>query len=90
MYVVDIYSVKQPQNIIVKIKMKEHETGKKNTGKRLNGSVLFSLFCLWDSYLSALFTSGKAAQLTSYEFSTYLHQLQPPSLVWRLLGECLW
>ena len=39
---------------------------------------------------SALFTSGKAAQLTSYEFSTYLHQLQPPSLVWRLLGECLW
>ena len=51
MYVIDIYSVKQPQNIIVKIKMKEHETGKKNTGKRLNESVLLSLFCLWDSYL---------------------------------------
>ena len=46
MYVIDIYSVKQPQNIIVKIKMKEHETGKKNTGKRLNESVLLSLFYL--------------------------------------------
>ena len=46
MYVIDIYSVKQPQNIIVKIKMKEHETGKNNTGKRLNESVLLSLFCL--------------------------------------------
>ena len=30
---------------------------------------------------SALFTLGKAVQLTWYEFSTYLHQLQPPSLV---------
>ena len=30
----DIYSVKKPQNIIVKVKMKEHEIVKKNTGKK--------------------------------------------------------
>ena len=35
-YVMDIYSVKQPQNIIIKKKMKEHKIGKKNTGKTLN------------------------------------------------------
>ena len=29
MYVMDINSVKQPQNIIIKVKMKEHEIGKK-------------------------------------------------------------
>ena len=29
MYVIDMYSVKQPQNIIIKEKMKEHKIGKK-------------------------------------------------------------
>ena len=29
MYVMDIYFVKQPQNIIITVKMKEHEIGKK-------------------------------------------------------------
>ena len=29
MYVMDIYSVKQPQNIVIKVKMKEHEIAKK-------------------------------------------------------------
>ena len=28
MYVIDMYSVKQPQNIIIKEKMKEHKIGK--------------------------------------------------------------
>ena len=33
----NIYSVKQRQNIIIKIKMKEHKIGKKvNTGRKLN------------------------------------------------------
>ena len=27
----DIYSVKQPQNIVIKVKMKEHEIAKKKT-----------------------------------------------------------
>ena len=38
-----------------------------------------SLFGMGSSL--ALFTSGKAIQLTWYEFSTYFHQLQPPSVV---------
>ena len=33
----DIYSVKQPQTITIKVKMKEHKIGKKkNTVKKLN------------------------------------------------------
>ena len=39
MYVMDKYFVKQPQNIIIKVKMKEHKIGKKDyihTGKKLN------------------------------------------------------
>ena len=62
MYVIDIYSVKQPQNIIVKIKMKEHETGKKNTGKGWM-KVYYCLYFVCETVTcSALFTSGKAAQ----------------------------
>ena len=30
----DIYSVKQPQNIIIKIKIKQHGIGKNNPGKK--------------------------------------------------------
>ena len=40
MYVMDIYSVKQPQNIIIKIKIKQHGIGKNNPGKKLIGFVL--------------------------------------------------
>ena len=58
MYVMDIYSVKQPQNIIYTSK------------NELPLLVCETVTCL------ALFTSGKAVQLTWYEFGTYLHQLQ--------------
>ena len=36
MYVMDRYSVKQPQNIIIKVKIKQHGIGKKNPEKKLN------------------------------------------------------
>ena len=39
----DVNSVKQPQNIIIKVKMKEHEIGKKNTGKKLNEIYIIAL-----------------------------------------------
>ena len=58
MYVMDIYSVKQPQNIIYTSK------------NELPLLVCETVTCL------AVFTSGKAVQLTWYEFGTYLHQLQ--------------
>ena len=50
------------------------ELEKKNTGKKLNEiSYLFSLYFVWETVTcSALFTSGKAVQLTWYEFSSYL------------------
>ena len=35
MYVMDIYSLKQPQNIIIKVQMKEHKIGKKEYWKRV-------------------------------------------------------
>ena len=82
--------------------MKEHGIGKKkNTVKKLNEVYyLFSLYFVCETVTcSALFISGKAVQLTWYEFSSklvklvniyYLHQLQPPSLVYCLLGEWLW
>ena len=31
----DIYSLKQPQNIIIKVQMKEHKIGKKEYWKRV-------------------------------------------------------
>ena len=81
MHVMDIYSVKQPQNII-KVKMKEQNWKKRILEKSWIKFILLPLFCLWDSHLFSLFTwSGKAVQLTWYEFSTYLHQLQSLSLV---------
>ena len=43
----DIYSVKQPQNIIIKVKMKEHENGKKEYWKKsLMEYILLPLFYL--------------------------------------------
>ena len=35
MYVMDIYSLKQPQNIIIKVQMKEHKIGKKEYWKQV-------------------------------------------------------
>ena len=91
MYVIDICSVKQPQIIILKVKLKEHEIGKKEYWKKVEWSLYYYLFFVCGRVTcSALFTSGKAVQLTWYEFSTWLHQLKPPSLVQCLLGECLW
>ena len=39
MYVMDIYSVKQPQNIILKVKMKEHKIGKKEYCKKVERNL---------------------------------------------------
>ena len=49
MYVMDKYFVKQPQNIIVKVKMKEHKIGKKDyiyTGKKLNEIYIIAFIFL--------------------------------------------
>ena len=46
MYVMDINSVKQPQNIIIKVKMKEHEIGEKDHWKKVERNILLPLFCL--------------------------------------------
>ena len=54
---------------------------KKNTGKKLNEAYIIAFFVHGRVTCSALFTSGKAVQLTWYEFSTYLYQLQPHSVV---------
>ena len=52
MYVMDIYFVKQPQNIIITVKMKEHEIGKKEYWKKSwIKHILLSLFCMWDRYM---------------------------------------
>ena len=47
----DIYSVKQPQNIILKVKMKEHEIGKKEYWKKVEWNIYIPLplFCLWQA-----------------------------------------
>ena len=76
-----IYSIKQPQNIIIKVRIKEHKIGKKEYWKKVEWNI-YCLYLVCETVIcSALFTSGKAVQFTWYEFSTYLHQLQPPSLV---------
>ena len=93
MYIMDRYSVKQPQNIIIKVKIKEHGIGKKNTGKNLNEIYIIAFIVSVGQLGScaALFTlGGKALQLTWYDSGTYLQQLKPPSTVDCLLGECLW
>ena len=78
----DRYSVKQPQNIIIKVKIKQHEIGKKESWKKVELNIYYCLYFVCESVsCSALFTSGKAVELTWYEFSTYIHQLQPPSVV---------
>ena len=49
MYVMDKYFVKQPQNIIIKVKMKEHKIGKKDyiyTGKKLNEIYIIAFIFL--------------------------------------------
>ena len=39
MYVMDIYSLKQPQNIIIKVQMKEHKIGKKEYWKQVEWNL---------------------------------------------------
>ena len=79
MNVMDRYFLKQPQNIIVKVKKSSMELEKKNSGKKLSEvhTYIYCLYFVWESVnCSDLFTSGKAIQLTWYKFSTYLYQLQ--------------
>ena len=76
MHAMDINSVKQPQNITIKVKMKEHEIGKKEYWKKVEWNIYYCLYFVCEIVTcSTLFTSRKAVQLTWYEFSTYLHQL---------------
>ena len=76
MYVMDRYSVKQPENIILKVKIKQHGIGKKESWKKIEWNIYYCLYFVCGLVsCSALFTSEKAIQLTWYEFSTYLHQL---------------
>ena len=44
----DRYSVKQPQNIITKVKIKQHGIGKKESWKKVEWNIymLLPLFCL--------------------------------------------
>ena len=44
-YVMDIYSVKQPPNIIIEVKMKEHKIGKKEYWKKVD-EIYFIAFIL--------------------------------------------
>ena len=67
-----------------KSKNKQHGIRKKkNPGKKLNEIYIVAFHFVWGTSVIclALFTSGKAVQLTCYEFSTYLYQLQPHSVV---------
>ena len=71
MYVMDIYSVKQPQTITIKVKMKEHKIGKKEYWEKVGSNFYYCLYFVCETVTcSALFTSGKAVQLTWYEIST--------------------
>ena len=57
------------------------ELEKENPGKKLNEIYIIVFHFVWGPVsCSVLFTSGKAVQLTWYEFSIYLHQLQPLSV----------
>ena len=82
MYVMDGYSLKQSQNIIIQVKNKTTLNWNKKIllAKSWMKYILLPLLYLWVS-CSALFTWVKAAQLFWYEFSTYFHQCQPPSVV---------
>ena len=59
MYVMDIYSVKQPQNIIIKVKWKNMKLEKKEYWKQVEWKIYFYLYFVCDIVTcSALFTSG--------------------------------
>ena len=56
--------------------MKDHEIGKKGYWKKVEWNIYDCLYFACKTVTcSALIISGKAVQLTWYEFSTYLHQL---------------
>ena len=46
MYAMDIYSVKQSQNIILKVKMKEHKIGKKEYWKKVERNYIIAFIFL--------------------------------------------
>ena len=70
----DIYFVKQPQNIIIKVKMKEYEIEKEQYRKKVEWNVYYCLYFVCETVTCpALFASGKADQSAWYEFSAYLH-----------------
>ena len=50
-YVTDTYSVKQPQNIIMKVKMKENNIGKKECWKKVERNLYYCLlfFCDYET-----------------------------------------
>ena len=63
MYVMDIYSVKQPQNIIIKVNMKEDEIGKKNTEKKLNDIYIIAFILSVRQLLVQLFYNRKSCSV---------------------------
>ena len=60
MYVMDIYSVKQPQSIIIKAKIKTWNR-KKEYWKKVEWNMYYCLYFVCETVIcSASFTSGKA------------------------------
>ena len=59
MYVLDRYSVKQPQNIIIKVKIKQHAIGKRIPEEKLN-----------EIYIIAFIMSVVSVSCSAF----YLHQ----------------
>ena len=64
MYLMDIYSVEQPENIIMK-KWKNIKLEKKNTGKKLNEIyiIVFIFLWLWDSHLFSFIYSRRSCSV---------------------------
>ena len=49
MYVMDRYSVKQPQNVIIKVRIKQHGIGRKESWKNVEWNIYY---CLYSAYHS--------------------------------------
>ena len=72
-----IYSIKQPQNIIIKVRIKEHKIGKK-----LNEIYIAFILSVRQLLVQLYLYQEKLFSLLGMNLVyTYLHQLQPPSLV---------
>ena len=79
MYVMDRL-LKKPQNIIIKVKIKQYGIGKKESWKKVEWNI-YCLYLVCESVVQLHLHRKSFNQLIRYEFSTYLHQLQPPSAV---------